>query len=127
MTTEIDINSIPPQLRAIIKALGVQRALEFLKEHGGTTIRLPKNNTTALGLTSDELKALNLTLKNHLSGNQITLPKHDKITIKIRNLVIKEKRKESSLNDLAIEFDLCSRQIQNICKEDDPNYDLFEI
>ena len=119
---------MPPILRGIIKALGLKKAQILLMRFGGTTIVVPKTHSKKLGLSEEDLQALHSQLKPHIINDRITLPKVDKIFIGLRNLEIINARKDKSLTELASEFGLCVRHIQNICRKDDSGQtDLFQV
>ena len=122
------LQNLPPVLKAIIRALGLERAQTLLLYFGGTMVMLPKYKSDKLGLTTEELTALHHELKPHLiDGNRITLPKIDKVFIAFRNIEIRAMRENKSLNALALQYNLSSRHIQNVCKvTEDKQTDLFD-
>ena len=67
------LKTLPPVLRAVVRALGFGRAREWLADHGGVNVSIPAYRTQALGLEPDELARLRITLarRNHLSSRQI--------------------------------------------------------
>lgn len=112
------LQKMPPILRGMIKAIGLEKTQELLTRFGGTPIVLPKNKSEKLGLTESELFALHCELECHLSNdNRLSLPKVDKVFIIFRNYEIRILRKNYSLTALALKYGLTTRQIQNICKE----------
>lgn len=121
------LRSFPPVLHAVVRALGYTRARDFLHHHGGVNVSIPKHRSHALGLQPDELNRLRHTLADHLDANgRVTLPKADKLIIRVRNTQIRHEQKHFSIRQLARQHQLCSRQIQNICREgDDRQLDLF--
>jgi len=133
------LKSLHPVLRAIIIALGMARAQEFLLLHGGTYIKLPRQDGQRLNLTDDELIALRYQLhdfrlgsgqQSHLSDEGcISLPKVDKIFTKYRNFEIRASRQGMTLNQLAVKYDLTSRQVQNILRGKDAvdQFDIFKL
>ncbi|MFZ2449095.1 MAG: hypothetical protein WAW36_01055 [Methylovulum miyakonense] len=133
------LKTLHPPLRAIITALGIARAQEFLFNHGGTFVKLPRADGSKLGLSNEELLALRYQLhdvrlatglSSHLSDDGcISLPKADKIFLKYRNFEIRAMRGQLTLNQLAVKFDLTSRQVQNVLKggEAVDQSDLFKM
>jgi len=114
----MNIDSLPYVLKAIIKALGILRAQEFLIKHGGTQVFIPKNHSVTLGLTDFELKSLRAELNNYLNeSSKITLPKVDKIFISFRNFEIQAQKDHHSIDELAKMYNLTSRHILNILKQ----------
>lgn len=119
--------TLPAVLRAIVRALGLVRAKDWLHEYGGVNCNVPTFRESAMGLTPDELARLRITLRPHLDANgRLWLPKADKLFQRLRNTHIRKERARSSLSTLAHRYHLSSRQIQNICAdEDDAQLDLF--
>jgi len=121
------LQNLPPVLRAIIRALGLEKAQALLLKFGGTSVTIPKNHSVKMGLSDDELNALRAELALYLTNdNRLSLPKIDKIFISFRNHEIRTARQKKSLNALATQYNLTSRQIQNICVDIPSNQcDLF--
>ncbi len=121
------LRSFPPVLHAVERALGHTCAREFLHLQGGVNVSIPKHHSQTLGLQPDELNRLRHTLAPHLNENgRVTLPKADKLIIRVRNTQIRHEQQHSSIRLLAHQHNLSSRQIQNICREgDDRQLDLF--
>lgn len=121
------LKTLPPVLRAVVRALGFGRAREWLSDHGGVNVSIPAYRTQALGLEPDELARLRVTLAPHLdAAGRCWMPKADKLFIRVRDAQIRKDRMHSSINSLARRERLSSRQILNICREDDDRqYDLF--
>jgi len=122
------LGTLPPVLRAVVKALGLARAQEWLHDFGGVSVILPQYKTDALSLTADELQALRATLAPHLDAvGRFWAPKPDKILIRARDAQIRRERHKTSIRVLARRYRLTDRQILNICREDDPGsqYVLF--
>ena len=93
--------ALPPLLRAIVTALGWDRAMDILRRHGGTRVTIPKHRSHVLGLSDTELKALRRALALHISAdlarNVLHLPKVDKLMLQLRNDRIRSQRSHSSL------------------------------
>jgi len=121
------LKSLPPILRAVVKALGFGRAQDWLHIYGGINITVPKYRQQALDLGADELARLRHTLAPHMDATgRVTMPKADKLFIRVRDAQIRKDRHGASISALARRNQLSSRQIINICREtDDRQYDLF--
>lgn len=121
------LRSFPPVLHAVVRALGYTRARDFLHLQGGVNVSIPKHHSQTLGLQPDELNRLRHSLAAHLDANgRVTLPKADKLIIRVRDTQIRRDKQYSSIRLLAHQYNLSSRQIQNICREgDDRQLDLF--
>ena len=119
--------TLPPILRAVVKALGFARAQEWLRDYGGVNVHIPLKKATALGLTADELERLRHVLKPHLdSNNRVTLPKPDKLLAVHRDAAIIRNADKESIAQQARIYGLCSRQITNIRgRSDGGQLDLF--
>lgn len=118
---------LPPVVRAIVRALGFARSREFLAAYGGVNRNIPQYKSSGLGLTQEELARLRNTLQPHMDSNdRVWLPKADKLFQITRNAQIRKDRNNASIDKLARQYDLSSRQIVNICREDDDRqFDLF--
>jgi hypothetical protein len=121
------LQSLPPVLRAVVQALGIVRAREWLQIYGGVKITLPQYKSSALALSQEELKALRHTLAPHMDADgRFWAPKADKIMIQVRDVQIRKERYTNSIRTLALRYHLSDRQILNICREDDTGqYVLF--
>jgi len=119
--------TLPPVLRAVVKALGFSRAQEWLRDYGGVNVHIPLKKSKALGLQDDELVRLRHMLQPHLdSNNRVTLPKADKLLAVHRNAAIISSASKESIAYQARLYNLSSRQITNIRgKSDDGQLDLF--
>lgn len=121
------LRTLPPVLRAVVRALGFGRAREWLIDHGGVNVTLPSRSVYAQGLEPDELARMRVTLAPHTDETgRCWMPKADKLFIRVRDAHIKQERNHASINTLARRHRLSSRQILNICREgDDRQFDLF--
>lgn len=114
------LRSLPPVLAAVVRALGFGRAKDFLLEHGGVNVTVPKRRTATLGIDTDELARLRVTLAPHMDASgRVWLPKPDKLFQRVRNEQIRRDKHKASINSQAHQHRLSSRQIQNIRREDD--------
>lgn len=125
------LSTLPPVLRAIVKALGFARAQEWLRLHGGVNINLPQHFTHTLGLSNDELQRMRVTLAPHLDENgRFYCPKIDKLWIRHRNAAIVANKDWQSGAKQARAYLLSIRQITNIRRQADSadmqQVDLFE-
>jgi len=117
------LEPLPPVLRAVVRALGVNRAREWLMERGGRNVCVPLGRSSAMvqGLNQEEVERMRYTLANHMDENgRVTLPKADKLLNHFRDQQIRRERRKASLPALAHRYNLTVRQVLNICREDDP-------
>lgn len=109
--------TLPPVLRAVVRALGFGRAGEFLNAHGGLNVNIPKRKTFALGLDEPALQRLRITLQPHMdAAGRVWLPKPDKLFNIIRNRQIVNDKSHQTISAQVREFKLSNRQIMNIRK-----------
>lgn len=121
--------TLPPVLRAVVRALGFVRAQEWLRDHGGVNVHIPIHKSPALGLSDDELARLAHLLEPHLDSNRrFWCPKPDKLMAINRNAAIIATAHRDSINRQARMFNLSSRQITNIRRQADTGVqvDLFD-
>lgn len=121
--------TLPPVLRAIVKALGFVRAQEWLRDHGGVNVHIPIHKSPALGLSDDELARLAQLLEPHMDSNRrFWCPKPDKLFMIHRNNAIINGAHRESIARQARQFNLSSRQITNIRRQADTGVqvDLFD-
>ncbi|MGV3581900.1 MAG: hypothetical protein ACO1N8_06310 [Methylophilus sp.] len=111
------LRTLPPVLRAVVKALGFARASQILDEYGGINHNIPKVKKIALGLDELELVRLRITMQPHMdAAGRIWLPKPDKLFMHVRNEQIFKNKSHISINRQALEYKLSNRQIMNIRK-----------
>jgi hypothetical protein len=123
------LSVLPPVLRAIVRALGIERARTWLHDHGGVNVVIPRYRTSALGLDASEIAQLRRELAPHMdAGGRIWLPKCDKILRFARDAQMRRERHVTSISALAHRYGISSRQVINICRDgddDSPNLSLF--
>lgn len=121
------LKTLPPLLKAVVRALGFGRARRWLADYGGVNVTFPAFRDHAMNLEPDELIRLRVTLAAHLDvDGRCWLPKVDKLFNRVRDAQIRRERLCASISTLARRHNLSSRQIVNICREDDDRqYDLF--
>lgn len=120
------LSTLPPVLRSVVMALGFMRARDFLGLHGGVNVCIPRYQTAALGLDADELSRLRQTLIRHMDAKgRVWMPKADKLFQRARDAQIRKDKRTYSIAALARAHNLSSKQICNICREDDPQFSLF--
>ncbi len=112
------LRTLPPVLRAVVRALGFGRARYFLESRGGAPVWVPAHKKAAWGLTPDEMDRLRQALQSHLNETRrITLPKVDKLFLKSRNEEIARLRGVRSVRDIAQDHALTTRQVMNIFRQ----------
>lgn len=107
--------TLPPVLRALVRALGFARARELLESRGGAPVWVPVQKQAAWGLSPDEMHRLRTALEPHLNETRrITLPKVDKLFLKYRNDQIVRDRGNRTVREIAQDHALTTRQVVNI-------------
>lgn len=113
-----DLRTLPPVLRACVKALGWGRARDFLETFGGQPVFVPEGKATALGLKADELERLRHVLAPHLSSTRIVaMPKADKLFLKWRDEQLARDMHGMSTTQLARKYKLTTRHILNLKRQ----------
>ncbi|MDR0673331.1 MAG: hypothetical protein LBF93_06675 [Zoogloeaceae bacterium] len=115
-------------LRAVVRALGLVRAREWLAAFGGVSLAIPARKSHWAGLAPEEVERLREALALHADAlGRVALPKPDKLLTRHRDALIRRDRAHMSLSALAHAYRLTSRHIQNICRrmEDNSQGDLF--
>lgn len=120
---------LPPQMRELVKVIGLAETIVLLKEKGGQPFRFPLSCNSENNLkTILKPNSIRLLCNSEFSGQRIDMPKCDKIINQIRNLYILSQRYKKTKTVLAKEFDLTTRSIQLIwnCEtEENPTLDMF--
>lgn len=121
------LKTLPPLLRAVVKALGFGRASQWLRDFGGVNVYIPQVLEQAMDLEPEELARLRCLLEPHMDvKGRVSMPKADKLFIRRRDEQIRKDRPNKSISALARSHNLSSRQIINICREvDERQFDLF--
>lgn len=112
------LRTLPPVLRACVRALGWGGARDFLNVHGGQVVFVPAGKATALGLRPDELARLRLVLEPHLSQTRcVALPKADKLFLKWRDEDFARDMHKLSTSELARKYKLTTRHVLNLKRQ----------
>lgn len=120
----VDPNLLPPQIRFYINIIGLPDTLKLLQRKGGTFLRIPleAKNTLLEDILGNESASK---LCEVIGGEIKELPKADKILIQIRNHAIRNARKNMSLTQVALKFNLTRRHVINLTPDEEPIDDLF--
>lgn len=125
---QVDEGLLPPQMRGLVKIIGLPDTIKLLQAYGGQRIWVPlgKSSDSYLDKTisRDAVKEL---ANSQYAGLRITLPKIDKILSQIRNLHI-QSSPEVPKSVFARQYNLTIRQVQRIRNGDDdnPTLDMFD-
>lgn len=122
----LDPRLLPPVMRALIDVLGFECAIRLLRARGGQRVHVPVSTSRSLSSIVGADKAMMLC--DRFGGQDIDLPKYDKVAQQLRNEMVHAERENYSLNQLAGKFNLSRRQIMNILRDDDHREpDLFDL
>lgn len=114
------LKTLPAVLRAVVRALGFDRASAWLKDYGGVNVYIPISTSIALKLNANELQRLRATLAPHMdAAGRCWLPKVDKLYLRVRDAQIRKDLQNESISLLARRYRLSSRQILNIGRVSD--------
>lgn len=111
----IDERLLPPQMRRIVRAIGVAPAFVLLRWRGGRRLKLPKDGTRSELAAIIGLVALEALLAEFGAHEILTLPKVDKMVLQLRDRAIRaEHAGGKSIPDLAGLYGLTTRHVLNI-------------
>ena len=106
------VRTLPPVLKAIVRALGWGGAREFLVRHGGLCVYIPEGKGSALGLSEPELQRLRIVLEPHLATNRvIALPKPDKLFLRWRDEEFARDAQNMTVRELALKYKITTRWV----------------
>lgn len=123
---QVEVTSLPPQMRRLISLLGFDATVKLLRARGGRRVWVPKTATADRILAPVIGQRALKVLVTHYGGEMIELPGSNKLLIQARNRKLLARRAEgASYADLAEEFGLSRRWVIALCAapEDDPEDD----
>lgn len=125
----IDERLLPPQMRDLIKLIGLSETLRLIQHRGGGRVRIPiteyPNELDRVLCRATVIKLID----SKLAGQRLTLPKMDKVIAQLRDMDIRANRYRLTKNELARRYNLHERRIQQIWNGDDepdPTLDMFD-
>lgn len=122
------LSTLPPVLRAVVRALGFQRAKDWLHLYGGININIPKQLERALDLEPDELARLREVLARHMdAAGRLWMPKADKLLRITRNQFIQRRKAVESIREQSRLYGLSSRMITIIRTEMDEEKEQLDL
>ena len=127
---QVELSSLPPQMRRLIAVLGFDATIKLLRERGGRRIWVPKtaagDRVLAQVVGHRALEAL----VEHYAGEMLELPSDEKLLIQMRNRMLVARRAEgASYAELAQEFGVSRRwaiELCNTAREDQRQGRLFD-
>lgn len=116
MSTEVDLNLLPPQLKMLVQRIGYAPTIKLIRARGGQQVWLPKKATADRVLAQVIGKDALAKLVEHHGGERLELPKEDKILIQLRDQRLWEMRQAGATeSELAREFNITRRWVLEIC------------
>lgn len=107
----VDADQLPPQIRQLVRLIGLPATFRLLDARGGTPLRIPVDPHRAEILIAILEPTAIQALSAALGGQTLELPKVDKMLLQIRNLAIREARKTMSASEVARAFKLTRRMV----------------
>lgn len=112
------LRTLPPVLRACVKALGWGRARDFLGLFGGQVVFVPAEKQAAMGLNPGELQRLRLVLAPHLSHTRcVAMPKADKLFLRWHDEEFARDMHNMTTAELARKYKLTTRHVLNLKRQ----------
>lgn len=120
----LDTRLLPPVMRALIDVLGFDCTIRLLRARGGQRVHVPVSTSRSLSSIVGGENAQRMC--ERFGGQELDLPKYDKVAQRLRDEAIRAERDDHSLNQLAATYNLTRRHIQNIVRADESTEpDLF--
>lgn len=128
----VDEQLLPPQIRMLVREIGMAATLQLLEARGGTPYRIPKNPDRAqvlrdVGLSSKAIERLCEAFGDHL----LDVPMPTKVRNQLRDMAIRAERAAGrSGAQVARRYGLTRRRVVQISsgQEDDERIrDLFDL
>lgn len=113
----IDERMLPPQLRRIVRAIGVSSAFVLLRWRGGRRLKLPRDSQRSELAEIIGANALDALIAEFGAHEILTLPKVDKMILQLRDVQICAEYASGSgksIPELAGLYGLTARHILNI-------------
>ena len=111
----IKTHILPPQIRVLVGIIGLPETLKLLQARGGTLTYIPKTGDKSVVFTQLlQARSLEKLMHSDLAGQEVHLPKADKLLKQIRDMEIISQRGIKSRAELAREYNLTIRRIQGI-------------
>jgi hypothetical protein len=120
---QIDPTLLPPQLRELVRILGMGQALRLCRAWGGQRRWIP----AAPGAAADHLRALlsdesiQRLAASDFAGREVQIPRVGKAEQQLTHAAIRRDRQEgATLNTLAERYGYTTRRVQQICQDEPP-------
>lgn len=122
----VDPRLLPPVMRQLIAVIGMEATIRLLRARGGQRVHVPESRSKLLTDIVGAESARQLC--ERFGGQELDLPKYDKVAQQLRDVAIRAERPGASLNELAARHDLTRRHIQNILRDNESSDpDLFGL
>lgn len=126
----IDTRLLPPQLRAIVEAIGVADTLALIEARGGDRLRVPESATNAVVLRELLPPPSVVALVDRFRGQRLDVPMADKILVQWRNHQIVADARTMTYAAIARKYGITRRWAIEVVRQwaeevDDDQQDLF--
>lgn len=129
----VDPDLLPPQIRCLVKLIGMSDTLALLRARGGRPTYIPASPDPTSALAAVVNREALAILCEHYGPDTIDLPKADKVLKQLRNHYVIEATRQGAKSGrkLAAELNLSWRMIKKIKAQareaDDRTGDLFAL
>ncbi len=111
----INARMLPPQMRRIVRAIGIAGTFQLLRWRGGRRLKLPRDASRSELVAIVGTGALDALLAEFGPQEVLTLPKVDKMVLQLRDTQMRaEHAAGRSIPDLAGAYGLTTRHVLNI-------------
>ncbi|MDE2468842.1 MAG: hypothetical protein KGL35_08880 [Bradyrhizobium sp.] len=111
----LDVRMLPPQIRRIVRAIGIAQAFVLLRWRGGRRLKLPRDGARSELAAIIGTAALEALVAEFGAQEILTLPKVDKMILQLRDRQMHvEHAGGSSVPQLAGLYGLTTRHVLNI-------------
>lgn len=123
--SHIQLDKLPPQIRGLVRLIGVAETWRLLDVRGGRPTYIPADADRPSILheiiSAESVAAL---AKSEYGGRTIDMPMVDKLMLQIRDAEIVERKQTATKSELARQFKLSTRMIQIIWNRHDDSLQI---
>lgn len=112
----IDLSRLPPQLKFLVREIGLVATIKLVRARGGQQVWLPKKATGDRVLAQVIGREALAKLVAHRGGERLELPKADKILVQMRDRALFARREAGATeSELARDYGITRRWVYEIC------------